>query len=392
MPRTASRVLATVSYVQESNYGELPTSPTFKGIKHVETSIEAQQTTFASEEKRTDRMVADEVTGNIAVSGSIQCEYSINKHREFLSALMGSNWVSGISMTEADIGSLTSDHTIKTFSIGTGSLLTLGLKNGDLIEISNTGSVDGKYTVLNVTATTFTTAEEPTVSASAMAVATITVLGSKLKIGSVYKTYCLERAFTDVQRYTLFTGCMINEANFDIPAAGKTNVDFGIIGRAQAKFKTSSDSIAVPIFEYETKMFTSASGAIYLNGVAYATLTSLMVKINNNIGGESVIGDKFVYDLVFGEAQETEGEFVALFNSEELYNKFLDEEEIEILMVWTDAGGVEKSSIRIPRAKIKNSNIDESKKQISNKFSFTALAPLEANQDISSVVFQETNL
>lgn len=378
-----------LGYIAESSYGVVPNTPSMKRIRHVKSSLGVQKETYTSDEKRSDRMTADVRHGIVKVSGDIETELSVSSFDDFIEALMGGTWVNGISKTESNYTELSAVASTKTFSVGSGhNLITDGFKIGDLIQISNTGVNDSKFTITALTATTFTVAET-VVDMSNDTSFTIQVLGKKLVIGNTYRSFTIERAFRDVNKYLLNKGCRINSMQMNIPATGIAKATFGIIGQDQMPMADTSadvDGQYTPVAN--TSPLISVKGELREGNQLLATVTGMTLNVNNQLDGKATLGSNHIQNVLWGKMQKVSGELTVLFENATMYNKFINETESSVDLILEDGSNFMR--MRLPRVKYTSGEIgDDDPQGLPIQMNFEALVPTSTTDDASAIVFQE---
>jgi len=171
-----------------------------------------------------------------------------------------------------------------------------------------------------------------------------------LKAGKVRKSYTLERAFTDITQFGVFTGCMVNSLSLSIPANAMVTGSFGFIGKG-ASYGT--DPLKAEPTESQTgSPFDSFTGEIHEGGTEaghkIATVTSIDISVENGLEPAFVVGSNVAAELPHGRCNVT-GSVSCYFEDMAMLNKFINETESEITL---KLGGATSSyTLFLPRIK-----------------------------------------
>ena len=171
-----------------------------------------------------------------------------------------------------------------------------------------------------------------------------------LKAGKVRKSYTLERAFTDITQFGVFTGCMVNSFSLSIPANAMVTGSIGFIGKSASY--SGAALKAEPAASQTNSPFDSFTGEIKEGGTEagdkIGTVTSIDISIENGLDPAFVVGSDVAAELPHGRSNIT-GSLSCYFENLTMLNKFIDETESEITL---KLGGATLSySIFLPRIK-----------------------------------------
>ena len=407
MPTTVIGVgaLVDIAYVQESSalagtagageYASTPAGQSWPLIRNVRTSLNFQKDTFRSQERRKDRQTSDLRHGYHRVTGDLEVELSVQSFDDFLEATLGGTWASGV--TAGAFSSVTTDAGLSRFTVGSATFLTSGFKVGDIFTVSgsNKTELNARYVAASIAETKIRVQGSTIASAVTLASGvTFTVTGKKVGVGNIYRSYTIERNFTDLDLYQALKGCRFNSATFRVPPSGLVGVTFGIMGQTQPAWATVSLASAyssAPV----TSPVAAVDGALYEGDVLMAIITGLEFSVNNNMGGPQVVGRNTTPNMLFGRTQEVTGTLTALFVDQTQLNKFVNETESCIDVRLQDASSLQTAGfirIRFPRVKYTGGDLDDSVDTgIPITMPFTALKPTATDDDGSSIVIQRSN-
>jgi hypothetical protein len=338
----ATGAYADLAYVMESTWGTTPGSPSMKRLRLTSESVRTKIDGLTSKEIRSDRMIAALTQGNLDVAGSINFEFSHTSFDEILEAALFGDW-EDISKTAATIAFVSG--TPATITDSGNGFVTAGFKVGNLIKVSGSTSNDGYYTLAGVTAGTLTLATGETLTDES-AGASVTITSSELKAGTTDKSFTLEKRFTDIDQYMVFTGCMVNGMNLRITPGEIVTGGFDIFGKSHS---ASGTSLGTPTDVASTTPFNSFNGTLYEGGSTIAIVTSLEIRLANNIAGRWAIGSNKDKAAKFPGRSNCAGTLSAFFQDLTLYNKFLNGTPSSLKVILND--GTNRTAIIIPNIK-----------------------------------------
>ena len=148
-----------------------------------------------------------------------------------------------------------------------------------------------------------------------------------LKAGTSLGSFQFERAFTDIAKYGLFKGCMVNTLSLSIPANAMVTGSFGIIGASGSY--VSSAMYATPAASLTNSPFNSFSGEIEEGGVVIAIVTSINIQLTNNLEPLFVVGSDLSPAISSGRSNLT-GTISAYFPDLTLIDKFINGTETSV--------------------------------------------------------------
>ena len=96
MGTTATGARHSMGYIAEVTYGTTPATPAFVDIRHTGTTLGMTKNTFASNELRGDRQIANFRHGTKSIAGDIPIELSYGTFDDFLEALLGTAWTANV--------------------------------------------------------------------------------------------------------------------------------------------------------------------------------------------------------------------------------------------------------------------------------------------------------
>jgi len=330
----------SMSYVLESTFGTTPASPTLTPLRHTGTTVGLSKTGLESAELRSDRQVKDFRHGNKNNAGDINIEMSYGSHDDFLQAAFAGTWT-----TQVDSGLLTigvaPNGSGADFTRSTGSFLTDTFAAGDIITVSGFTDAggNGRFVITNVVALviTATPIEGQTVPTEAGGADEQIICEANLRTGIVRRSFTLQRYFSDVTQYLVYTGFNFNTFSLDVAPDQIVTATFGGIGKSQTVSGTIISGATYGA-ETTTSPFDSFTGAIRDNGADIAVVTSLSVSLDNGMSPLFVVGSSETLQPSIARSRLT-GSMTVYFEDTTILNKFINETETTLQFSLTDAAG-----------------------------------------------------
>lgn len=485
MTTAAAASLADLGYQEEDlGFGNGVSTPNLKTFRRISGAPSLSKEAYDSEERRKDRMQADSRHGRRSVAGAIETEASVTSYDAAWEAVLGGAWAAGVTVTASAGDGITATAATRTFTRAAGggqSFITDGLRIGDRVQIAGLNAAyDGKaFTITGLTATTMTVAPEPGVTfvdvSTADVDATITVLGKKLTIGNAFRSFVMERAWTDIGQFQAFKGCVFNSVNVSLPTTGMARLSWNVIGKDADSMSASSIDGAAALTRTATELgsltisgktitcgtsdwatqgiavgnvitlsdvtgisgfpekqltvtsvnatalsvaeaipngtataytltrvgqpsyaapettssLVAVNGVMLMDGQPVAVITEFSFSVDNQMGGKPVVGSNTVPFLKFGNRQMVQGSVSFLFTDSTVYNKFVNEQEVSLLLRMDDPDGGFLSWF-FQRVKLNGGEINDSDADgLPISMEFRSLAPQDTTAtDNSHIVMQ----
>lgn len=378
---SASGILKQVKYKAEVSFGTVPAAAGAQLLRRVTSGIEFSKDTYQSNEIRSDYQMADYRHGIRRVSGPISGELSPKTYADFFAAALKKDFAATAAITGASItvGGVAGAWTITR---ATGSFLTDGVKQGDVIRLTagtfNANNLNKNLLVYTVTATILTclvlngtalTTEGPIASA------TVTVVGKKSftpTTGHTDKSFSIEEWYPDVPTSEVFSGCKVTKASIQLPATGIATVSFDFVGKdittSTTEFFTSPTAITT------TGALAAVNGVIRFASGTVVSLTGLNVDITCGQDGQPTVGSNTIAALI-AQRVIASGQATGIFDTTTFRDAFVNETEVSLIAAFTtdNTAGADFIAINIPRAKLTQSTRDDGEKTIVATYGFQAL-------------------
>lgn len=394
-------VNVTLSYGPETTFGVAAATNTGKRLRRVSSSLVTSKESFASNEVRPDQEVSDIRHGMRRASGGFEGELSLQTYDDLIEALLRGTWAVGISITQATAAMATATLTAATgpttgtFTASAGSFLTAGLKVGDVFRVTgSTGNTNKNFRIVGMTATVLTVFPAPT-NATAAATWAIAVTGSKLLVGTQRRSFTIEQSMDEIDLSEQFTGCRIGQGSFQMPPNGMATVAFEVLGKdGQLLTGVNAPYFVSPTDAPNTAIMAGVSGALRLAGAERAIVTGVDFQVALSLSSQPVVGAKTAPEVFYGRTVIT-GNVSAYLEDESLINVFLNETEVDLIVVMESGGTTPADFLSFKFPRIKFSGVSKTigpDGGVIASFPFQALKPLAASGvDTASLVIQRSN-
>ena len=199
------------------------------------------------------------------------------------------------------------DSNPDTITRASGSFVTDGFKEGDLVTVTGSVSNNFTYTIATggVAALTLTLVAGDTVVGEASVSCTLTTERERLKAGTTRKFFTYEVSYLDTTtvEYEYFYGLEVNTATITIPTSGEVYADFEMIGLTAGAGTTQVPTSPNYTAAAETApMAGSVSGSSLKEAAAVqAGVENITITLNNNRAAKFQVGDQFASHVEEGD-------------------------------------------------------------------------------------------
>lgn len=207
-----------------------------------------------------------------------------------------------------------------------------------------------------------------------------------LKAGTTSRSFSIERRFTDIDQYQVFTGCAANTLSLSVSPNAIVTGSVGLLGRDMTVSGTTLDSS--PTAAPANAPLDSFSGTLNEDGSAIATVTGIELSIDNGISPAQVIGADTTPELVLGRSNVT-GTMTAYFEDASLLDKFVNETESTLDFKLDDPDGTNHLKFTLPRIKYTGASIP-----VDGQDSITVSLPFQAlydTTDATNIIIERSN-
>ena len=175
-------------------------------------------------------------------------------------------------------------------------------------------------------------------------------------VAGTYEGLSIEKGFTNIGQYFLYTGCRVNSCSIDIIQEGFHGVTFDFVGKGETL--TQATMAADGTNTTTDSGYTGYQCTVSVGGNVQENVISGAINISNSIETDGyVLGSQ---DRASAEYQQRtcSGEFVLFFTDEDLYNLYIAGTEVEVIFTFTS--GADSLTITFPACKMsgESPNID----------------------------------
>jgi hypothetical protein len=265
------------------------------------------KSTTDSNEVRRDGMSSRGRHGTQKTAGAYDTELSLGHIDTILEAIMRGAWgTADLAITAADVTSITT--TANTIVASSGSWITKGLRVGNIVKLSGsaTAANNGKsLRIVELTATTITTAETLVVDSTADTDFTLTRPGKVLinpGAGAIQSRYfTVEEYEIDIDGSEIFTDCVWGQMKFAMQPNGLITASPSWVGTGKFDVKEDDDA---PFFtdpsETTAEPLAAIDATLRLGDSDFVDLTSFDITIDTTPNAPDVAASKYAPDVFPG--------------------------------------------------------------------------------------------
>ena len=388
-----------VAYKKETNWGDLPGATGAKEIRRVTATFNLTKETYESQEIRSDYQVASFSHGVRSVDGSINGELSPGTYSDFIASAVAKDFVAGLTIASvtADIAAAVGLGT-KAFTVtrSTGSWITNGVRVGMLVQFTgatNPENNTNNVLVIGVSALVLTVQVLSDTMLVAETAATLAVAQPGKQTwapltGHTDDSYTFEEWYADIAQSEVYTGNKVGSVAMQLPSTGLVTCDITFMGKNLQQDGTVA-YFTTPTAANTEGIFAAVSGAVVVNGVPRALITSADFTIDRGLEAANVVGSNFAADVFTGRIR-VNGNISTYFSDGQFRDYFNDETEISLVFALTN--GTEKDAaamtFAMPRVKLGSDGKQDGEMGITRDHSFVAL--LKEND--TTIYVQDTTL
>ena len=388
----AAGVFKQLSYKQEVSYGLKPAAATAQSLRRVTSDLSLTKQTYQSNEIRTDQQMQDFRHGVRSVDGTIAGELSPGTYADFIDAALRRVRTTGAT---AGTMSVTIAGAGPTYTVtrAAGSYLTDGFKRGDVVRLSvgvlNAANINKNLLIVTLTATIATVRVLNGVAMVAegpIASTTMTVIGKKTfapTSGHIDRSFSIEHWFADVAQSEVYTGCQPTKIDISLPPTGLATISIPMMGKDVET--STSQYFTSPTAATVTGLTAAVNGEILVGGVSVASLTGLTLSIESSRSGDPVVGSNTIPTRFPGRILVS-GQATAYFEDAVLRDAFLNEAEIEIMVVLTSDETATSNFLAfvLPRCKLGGNSKSDGEGGIVQTIPFQSLLPTTGGTGIAN--------
>jgi uncharacterized Zn-binding protein involved in type VI secretion len=385
-----------VAYKKETTFGEPAGAAGGKQLRRVTADFNLTKEAYSSSEIRTSRQNASSTHGVRSADGTLSAELSAGSYADFTASILARNFTA-VTLGAAVEATLTVVGSTYKFVRAAGSFITDGFREGLIVNTAGLTEADDNgrnFLVVFVTAleATFVPLDEmgaPAAQAVASSV-TFTVPGKETYIpqsGHTEDSYTVEEWYSDIEQSQVFTGMKVNSMGVSMPSTGIVTTDFGFAGKDMA-LTGNTQYFTTPTAQSTSGVMASVSGAVVVNGVRVALITSIDFTVDRATENATAVGSNSVADI-FTSRILVSGNASIYFADGVFRDYFNNETEVSIVLgVSTDACGTGSAmSFTFPRVKINSFSNADSETGVTASVAWEAL---EGCDGMSTVYVQDT--
>lgn len=401
----AKGVAKKVAYKKESTWGVLAGAASAKYLRRVTSNFNLTKETYESNEIRTDYQLADFRHGVRSADGSLSGELSPGSYADFMAAVVAKDFVAGASIAlGAATLSVASSGNFFTLTRSAGDWIVDGIKEGDIIRMTggslNVANVSNNCLVLSLTATVLTVlvmSTTPLFVQAAIATVTVAVVGKKTFAplsGHTDDSFTVEEFYSDITQSEVYTGNKVTSMAVKMASTGLVTTDFKFMGK-NLEQSGATQYFTSPTAAGTSGIFASVQGALVVNGVPVALITSMDFTVERGAEAATVVGSNFAANIFTGRIKVA-GNMSVYFQDAVTRGYFDAETPISLVVAFSTDGGktADCVSFAFPKVKIGSAGKNDGEMGIVQDHSFTALLNSDGTtgKQTSTIQIQDTSI
>jgi hypothetical protein len=354
-------------------------------LRRVTSTLDLTKAAYTSAEILVSQQRRDMRHGVRSVTGTISGELSVGAYQLPMESVL--RQVSQVGATTGALATSASSGAgtfAGTFTRSAGSYLTDGFKVGDVVRFTGwaapalaNNAINYLITALTATVMTVRTLNQTDIVAKAAGDSvTVSLAGKKTWVpqsGQSRDYYTIEQFFSDISISERFTDCVFADINLTFPASGMATVNFPVMGINAVT--GNAEYFTTPAAQSVGPILASVNGALLVNGVVVAAITSFTLSVKGNYAGASgVVGSNTEPDI-FPGVMDTTGSATVLFSDAVMRDLFYNETESSISVVLTgdNTPNAPIFAVNLPRVKFSGATKDDHPLGLAQTMPFTAL-------------------
>lgn len=295
----ASSNRAQVRFIPEATFGVTPTTGNCINLRATGESLAYEIQTTTSQEIRADRQITDVVQTGASTSGGVNFELSYKEYDPFIEAVLQGTWKHYGTEGVGVAASVTLDSTAGTLTWSvapTGTSALSELEVGQWFKLIAPGDPANNAflklasrTSTSITVTTGT----PIPGTGSRSVAATQIKSSRVKNGTVQRSFSIEKEFADVSQFFLYKGMTASKMSLQFQSGSILGGNFDFMGTVSVRADaTQLPGTPVTSQTFDVMNAVSGVGSIYEAGVPLAGtfIKSLNLDVDNALRGQDAIG------------------------------------------------------------------------------------------------------
>lgn len=272
------------------------------------------KTLINSGEIRSDLLTTMARHGSRQASGSYNAELSVGSFDMLFEAVMRTTWVAANVITvdgTAPNVSFTVDTTSQFTYVGTTTLLTKGLRAGDVVRFANmsnnaNNAINIRIKSISASGLVVTTFGTPLTGQAADSAATLTIM-KKVKNGATAtkRTFYIDEYSQDIDLSEVYGGCRFISMKVTGSPDGMAMVTFGVLGASGSPLTSPNSPYYTTPTQYTSVPLAFADASVTYNGTDIANATAFELNYVIAAATQPIIGSSTTPDVFDDSASLT---------------------------------------------------------------------------------------
>jgi len=308
----SSSNLVRIAVIEESTYGETPSSGNFSTSRFISETLSGSPETTESQQIRTDRMSSGQVVTGLTVGGEENFELAKDPtFDKFLESAMFNSWqISSHVALDMDL-----DASANTLDRAAGDFATQ-LKVGDIVTLDGFSNQENNTQVMitEIVSATQVKFAGPEGLVTENGSGTGFKVADKLEIGSTKKSFSMEKAFLDLSdKGIVYKGMIVSNFNLSVAYGSIITGAVGFSGNYYKPVDAAIDFITNGRTIDPAATTNSLNGSVDMPFVANGAtgtfekstfcIQSVDISLNNNLTTQNCVGKVAPKDYNPGTAQ-----------------------------------------------------------------------------------------
>lgn len=356
----AKGIRKLVSYKKETTWGSPAGAVGGKLLRRVTADFNLTKESYTSNEITPSMQTIDMRHGVRSAEGSLSAELSPGTYSDFMGSVLARDFTVGGSTTGAEV-TIAASGSFFTVTRTAGSYLADGLHVGNLVRLAGVGlnaaNAGNNLLIVALSALVMTVqvlSSTTLVPEGSIAAVDVAVVGKQTYVplsGHTDDSYSVEQFYSDIAQSELYTGLKVGSFSVDLPATGLVTASLAFTGKNLEQTGTTQ-YFTTPAATNTEGIFAAVSGALIVNGVPSALVTSMSINIERALEAANVVGSNFAADVFTGKINVT-GNMSVYFSDATFRDYFDDEAKVSLIMALTTGEDKDAEAIVFTMGKVK---------------------------------------
>lgn len=396
----SKRVVIAEEGTNGTSYGTAATTNANTELRRVVSTLSMNRDAFQSREILTSQQMRDARLGVKRPGGAIVSEVSPGANAWAWRAIARRAFTAGATAA-GTIAASTVNSSSGKFIYNGSNPITLGIKVGDIVKGSGFTSASNTNALLRVSSVNTSEvygaylSSIPLVGEGSAASRAAIAVGKKTWVpstGHSSVSMFVEHWFSDVSIGERFTGLKVAQIDLNVPPTDMATIQVSLMGQDMSTAAATYFSTAVTPASTNS-VLAGVNGALAIDGVGQAGITSLRMTMTANLSSDPVVGTNIIREQVDGRVV-IQGSLTALFEDATMRDKFLSETTVQLHLVLVDSSTPVPNfvSLFLPKVKLTSNQKDDGEKAIIQSFDFMALEETSStpNTELTTFVVQDS--